>query len=263
MSKNCYDDETFFQGYKKIRESQNNYNDLLEQPAMRDYMPDVRGKKILDLGCGYGRNCVEFAEGGALRVVGIDSSKRMLETANKESVHPNVEYMRLEAERLHEMNETFDIVYSSLVFHYIEDFEKLVLDISSVLKGNGVLLFSQEHPIITASPDKGLDWNYDDKGREISYTFTNYNRQGRRGSHWFIDDVITYHRTMGTIVTTLADNGFHIDALYETAPKPFAVQKNPKLRKEFLKPNFLIIRARKMRILKEGLMKNETRRFLL
>ena len=117
MKRNCYDDETFFQGYKKIRENEKNYNNMLEQPAMHEFMPDVRGKKILDIGCGFGGNCREFAEGGALRVLGIDSSMRMLEVAKKETDHKDIEYFNLEAEKLHEIKETFDIVYSSLTFH--------------------------------------------------------------------------------------------------------------------------------------------------
>ena len=246
MKRNCYDDETFFQGYKKIRENEKNYNNMLEQPVMHEFMPDVRGKKILDIGCGFGGNCREFVEGGALRVLGIDSSMRMLEVAKKETDHKDIEYFNLEAEKLHEIKETFDIVYSSLTFHYIEDFEKLIVDISDVLKKDGILLFSQEHPIITASPNKNLGWNYDEKGREVSYSFTNYNVPGIRGSHWFIDDVIKYHRTIGQIVTTLAEHGFHIEVLHETSPKPFAIEKYPRLKREFVKPHFLIIRARKI-----------------
>lgn len=246
MKKNCYDDETFFQGYKKIREIEKQYRQLLEQPVMREYMPDVRGKKILDIGCGIGRNCRNFAEEGALRVLGIDRSMRALEVAKKESACREVEYLHLEAEKLHEIRESFDIVYSSLVFHYIEDFEKLVTDISNRLKKDGVLLFSQEHPIMTASLNKELGWNYDEKGREVSYSFANYNMPGIRGSHWFIDDVIKYHRTMGQIVTMLATYGFHIEILHESEPTPSALEKCPRLRREFLKPNFLIIRARKI-----------------
>ena len=93
MKKNCYDDETFFQGYKKIREIEKQYRQLLEQPAMRDYMPDVRGKNILDIGCGVGKNSRNFAEEGALRVLGIDRSMRALEAAKKESACREVEYI--------------------------------------------------------------------------------------------------------------------------------------------------------------------------
>lgn len=66
-----------------MRESDTNYNDLLEQPAMRKLLPNLLGKSILDLGCGYGHNCIEFVEKGATKVVGIDISEKMLAVAKK------------------------------------------------------------------------------------------------------------------------------------------------------------------------------------
>lgn len=224
----------------------NRYSELLEKPAMQKLLPDVRGKKVLEIGCGIGNNCMEFVEKGALRVLALDSSMRILETARRENHHRDIEYLNLEAEKLHEIHETFDVVYSSLVFQYIEDFEKLVVDISDRLKKDGILLFSQEHPIITASSGKNLGWNYDEKGKEISYSFTDYHISGRRGSHWFIDDVIKYHRTMGEIVTALAKHGFHIEELQETCPNEEILEHYPRMKRELLKPSFLIIRARKM-----------------
>lgn len=224
----------------------NHYSELLEKPAMQKLLPDVRGKKVLEIGCGIGSNCMEFVEKDALRVLGIDSSMRALETARRENHHRDIEYLNLEAEKLHEIHEKFDVVYSSLVFQYIEDFEKLVVDSSDLLKQDGTLLFSQEHPIITASSGKNLGWNYDEKGKEISYSFTDYHISGRRGSHWFIDDVIKYHRTMGEIVTALAKHGFHIEELQETCPNEEILERYPRMKRELLKPSFLIIRARKM-----------------
>lgn len=222
------------------------YIELLERPAMQKLLPDVRGRKVLDIGCGIGRNCMEFIEKGALHVLAIDSSMRVLEAARRENHNRDIEYLNLEAEKLHEIHEKFDIVYSSLVFQYIENFEKLVVDISDLLKQDGILLFSQEHPVITASEGKNLGWNYDEKGREVSYSFTDYHISGRRGSNWFIDDVIKYHRTMGQIVTILAKHGFHIEVLQETCPGQRVLEEYPRMKRELLKPSFLIIRARKM-----------------
>ena len=243
---NFYDDDIFFEGYKQIRENENNYNDLLEQPAMHDFLPVLTKKTVLDLGCGYGRNCLEFVKLGAKSVLGIDISFKMLDIAIKESFDEQITYRQLDMMDIDIINQKFDFVYSSLAFHYIEDFNKLITNIAGLLKTNGVLLFSQEHPIVTATVDGQFRWNKNENGEEVSFTFSNYNQPGIRKSHWFIDDVITYHRTMGSIVTTLANKGFLIEVLYETAPKEFAIEKYPQIKKELLKPNFLIIRARKI-----------------
>lgn len=62
---NIYDNSTFFEGYKKIREKKSNANDLFETPALFSLLPDLQGKTILDLGCGVGGHCFEFVNGGA------------------------------------------------------------------------------------------------------------------------------------------------------------------------------------------------------
>lgn len=91
-NQNIYDNETFFEGYKALRAGKTNYNDLLEQPAMAKMLPDLTGKTVLDLGCGYGHNCIDFVNRGAMRVVGVDISKKMLEVAKNESADKKIEY---------------------------------------------------------------------------------------------------------------------------------------------------------------------------
>lgn len=72
---NIFDNEVFFQGYKKLRENPNSANILEEKPAIFSLLPELKGKKVLDLGCGYGENCSMFSKMGANKVVGIDVSQ--------------------------------------------------------------------------------------------------------------------------------------------------------------------------------------------
>ena len=92
---NIFDNETFFSGYKALRDSDCNANNLIEQPAMRKLLPDLNGKSVLDLGCGYGHNCIDFVNRGAARVVGIDISEKMLAVAKEESSHGKIEYRKI------------------------------------------------------------------------------------------------------------------------------------------------------------------------
>lgn len=78
---NIYDDQTFFDEYKKLRENSDSANNLIEKPALFNLCPDLNGKKVLDLGCGYGENCDKFKSMGALKVTGVDISEKMLEVA--------------------------------------------------------------------------------------------------------------------------------------------------------------------------------------
>ncbi len=88
-------------------------------------------------------------------------------------------------------------------------------------------------------------FNRDNNGNRVSYTFSNYNESGIRKIHWFVDDVVKYHRPIGEIVTTIAKTGFIIEELVEPIPKKWAIERLPTISKEFIKPNFLIIKARK------------------
>lgn len=244
-NQNIYDDETFFKEYKTLRETDNNYNILLEQPAIHKLLPDIRGKSVLDLGCGCGHNCIEFAKMGASEVVGVDISKKMLDVAMAESSGDTIRYINMSMTELRDLNQKFDFVYSSLAFHYVKDFDVLMTDIYSLLNENGCLLFSQQHPIVTATVGGNGHYNCDENNNRVSYTFSNYAEPGERKITWYVDGVIEYHRTFGNIINSIANAGFIIDAMDEPLPDEYALSKRPKLIAEFIKPTFLIIRAKK------------------
>ena len=240
-----YDNQDFFDGYFALRNQDINYNNLLEQPAMAELLPNLSGKAVLDLGCGFGLNCKDFVCRGAKRVVGVDISEKMLSVAKDKSAAPEIQYRNMSMTDIASMDETFDFVYSSLAFHYVEDFSKLMTDIYNLLAPNGMLLFSQEHPIPTATIDGLGHYNKDENGTPVSYTFSNYSQSGRREIHWFIDGVVKYHRPMGELLTAVVRAGFTIEVVCEPTPKDWAVKKLPAIAKEFIKPSFLIVQARK------------------
>jgi len=51
---------------------------------------------------------------------------------------------------------------------------------------------------------------------------------------------------MGEIITTIAKAGFLVEEVCEPIPKKWAIEKLPSITKELLKPNFLLIKARKI-----------------
>ena len=151
MKQNIYDDENFFNQYEELRNEQKdkNANDLIEIPNFRKLMPDVTNKSILDLGCGYGENDKFYREQGAKYVLGTDISQKMIEVANKENRIDGTEYRVIAMEDISSIDKKFDIIISSLAFHYIKDFNKLINDCYNLLNDGGYIVFSQEHPITT------------------------------------------------------------------------------------------------------------------
>ena len=112
MKQNIYDDKNFFEKYDELRIDQRglNANDLIEIPAFRNVMPDVKDKKILDLGCGYGENDKYYRELGAKSVLGIDISTHMIEMANKYNKLKDINYKVVAMEDINKINDKFDIV---------------------------------------------------------------------------------------------------------------------------------------------------------
>ena len=241
---NIYDNETFFEGYKKLRDNAVNANVLFEIPALFSMMPDLKGKRVLDLGCGLGEHCKLFVEAGAEQVVGIDISAKMLEIARKENSDPKIEYIQMPMEDIGRLEGSFDVVVSSLAFHYVEDFAGVVQNIYRLLSDGGIFLFSQEHPLVS-SHCGGNRWTKDDEGNKLHLNFANYGVEGERETTWFVDNVRIYHRMFSTIVNTLISTGFAIMQMIEPLPTEELLQQYPEHRDLLHKPDFLLLKVKK------------------
>lgn len=245
MQQNFFDISEVFDGYQKLRGNDDNCNVLMEQPEMAQLLPDVRGKAVLDLGCGCGHNCAQFSDSGAARIVGIDISQKMLAIAQSESYRPNIEYKNLCMTEISALSGKFDLVYSSLAFHYIEDFDRLMRDIAGLMNKGGTLLFSQEHPIYTASENGQGHYILDEQGTKCGYCFSHYQVSGKREDEWFVKGRVYYHRRFCDIANALINAGFCIKSVREPVPSAEMTAKRP--RSDTLhKPLFLIIKAEKL-----------------
>lgn len=245
MQQIFFDIDEVFDGYQQLRDSDTNCNTLMEQPEMSRLLPDVRGKSVLDLGCGYGHNCAQFSDGGASRVVGVDISQKMLNVARQESARPNIDYINISMTEISSLSERFDLVYSSLAFHYIEDLGRLMRDIAALMNTGGVLLFSQEHPFYTASENGQGHYILDEQGNKCGYCFSHYQVSGKREDEWFVKGRVYYHRRFCDIANALADAGFCIRQTAEPVPSAEMAAKRP--RSDMMhKPMFLIIKAEKL-----------------
>ena len=242
---NIFDNEEFFDGYKKLRDQEVNANILFEIPALKSLLPDMKGLKVLDLGCGFGEHCIEYVNQGASKVVGIDISEKMLEVAKAENSDPKITYHLLPMEDLNQLDEKFDLVISSLAFHYIEDYKGVVANISRLLSDKGLFIFSQEHPLATAYTGDIDRWTRDENGVKQYVNLRNYGVEGERRSTWFVDGIQKYHRTFSTVLNTLFESGFSVEKIIEPIPDEAMIEKYPDEYDLLHKPDFLLVRARK------------------
>ena len=99
--KNEYDNEKFFREYAKMSRSREGLKAAGEWHQLKPLFPPLQGKKVLDLGCGYGWHCTFAAEQGAVRVLGLDLSEKMIEEAKKRNAGEQIEYRVCEIGRAH------------------------------------------------------------------------------------------------------------------------------------------------------------------
>lgn len=149
MKENKYDNQSFFEKYSQMDCSIKGLAGAGEWHQLKQMIPDLRDKRILDLGCGFGWHCQYAMEQGASKVTGVDISENMLKVA-REKTNPNIEYIQLALEEINFPNDSYDVVISSLVLHYIESFTEACEKVKGCLVSDGVFVFSVEHPIFTA-----------------------------------------------------------------------------------------------------------------
>ena len=207
MTQNIYDDEAFFAGYSRLPRSIEGLDGAPEWPALRALLPELRGLSVLDLGCGFGWFCRWARERGAASVLGVDISDRMLARAKAETHDAAISYAKADLEHLDLPSRSFDLAYSSLALHYIENLEGLLAGMRAALVPGGGLIFSVEHPIFTAPANPG--WSVDAAGRKI-WPVDGYLDEGPRKTDWLAEGVIKQHRTIGTYVNLLIRSGFSL-----------------------------------------------------
>ena len=242
---NIYDNETFFGEYRKLREREVNANNLFELPTLFSLLPDLEGKKVLDLGCGSGERCIDYLKKGAASVTGVDISEKMLAVAEAENNDPRITYLKMPMEEIGSIDDEFDVVISSLAFHYVEDFGGVVANVYRLLRDGGIFLFSQEHPLATCYSGKGDRWTRDENGKKLYANIADYCVERRNDSTWFVEGVQRYHRMFSTIVNTLCDAGFRILKMAEPYPTEELVRKYPEYYDLYHKPDFLFVKAAK------------------
>ena len=239
---NKYDDPVFFEKYGQMLRSQEGLSGAGEWESLRAILPPVAGKDVLDLGCGYGWHCAWAADQGAVSVLGIDCSEKMLAAAREKNPRPQVEYRRLPMEEAAFAPGQFDLVLSSLALHYVADWEEAVGRVHTWLKTGGHFVFTVEHPVFTAQGPQ--DWIYGEKGEIRHFPVDNYFYEGRRQAVFLGEDVVKHHRTLTTYLETLLRNGFALRHVVEPQP-PGHMLSIPGMKDEMRRPMMLAVCAQK------------------
>lgn len=242
MAQNIYDDPEFFSGYSRLPRQTLGLAGAPEWPAVLKMVPNLSGKRVLDLGCGFGWFARWAREHGAASVLGLDLSANMIARARADTDDPAIEYRTADLEEIELEEASFDFAFSSLAFHYVEDFARLVRRVHRALTAHAHFVFTIEHPIYMAAAHPR--WFTDEEGRK-TWPVNRYSIEGERRTDWLAKGVLKHHRTIGTTVNTLIRSGFAIRELVEFAPSAEQIAENSDLAEELERPMMLLVAAQR------------------
>lgn len=215
-----------------------NRNWLLD-PVMIRECGEVRGREVIDVGCGEGRFARMLAERGAI-VTALDPTAELVGMARAQG--PDIRYHVAPAENIPEPDAQFDVVVSYLVLIDIPDFRAGIREMARVLKSGGILVIANLNSFMTTRP---YAWEHDEVGGKLYVPLDYYMEERGNVTAWKGIEVINWHRPFSAYVQALLDVGLVLEHLEEVVPSAEAVAANPNLADQYRAPYFHVMRWRK------------------
>lgn len=239
---NIYEEENFFDEYAQMSRSQQGLSGAGEWHQFKALFPELSGKSVLDLGCGYGWHCKYAVECGAEQVLGIDLSEKMIHVAKEKNADSKITYRVCGLEEYDYPADSYDCVISNLVLHYIADIDTIFRKVYLTLKAQGVFLLNIEHPVFTAGVNQ--DWIYSSNGKPQHWPVDDYFYPGERVAHFLGQNITKQHHTLTQILMGLVNAGFRLEAVDEAMPST-EMMGIPGMSDEMRRPMMLLIKSLK------------------
>ncbi|KAI0022838.1 methylase [Xylariomycetidae sp. FL0641] len=255
MARNIYEDPEFLTKLAELSADVGKISegvpDVLNIEAL---LPSLKAARVLDLGCGDGWFSRWAIDRGAASVYAVDRSTSMVATAKRcsETDRPcGYDKITYAVANLDEpvgklgpaktqYEAQYDVVFSSLTFHYLTDLPTLFREVRKVLRPGGAFVFSVEHPMRTATRQPGM--RTDESGNAF-WPVTHYSDEGERVTNWLMDGVVKQHYTVATYFGLVLDSGFEAVLFREWAQRATGSAKW--LIPRSVMPAFMMIGSRK------------------
>lgn len=204
---------------------------------------DVKGLKLLEIGCGSGHSLKYHADNGASELWGIDMSNEQLNNANN-YLRKNNYTAKLICSPMEEEcgipTNYFDFVYSIYAIGWTTNLENTFTKIASYLKKDGIFIFSWQHPLhscVSVNDNRLLF--------EKSYFDESWFVQPMIGE----SNAILCSRKISTYINALSKSGFIIEQMVEETDKNILNllgDISPKMEKAKMLPLSFVFKARKL-----------------
>ena len=250
LSKKIYRNKDFVDKYTNAVKS-DEFHQFEDKPAIHKMLANVKGKRVLCIGCGDGDECTYIISKGAKEVTGVDLSKSMIEKA--ESKHKGIKFYVMSASKLKFKSNAFDVLYADLVLHYMSDISSVMNEAYRVLKPGGRFVFSETHPVYAMLKRKSKNgisqalFGYMKKGRRYEI-IGNYFAHQVKGSKWFKGYSVKYYQeTFSGLIMPAIRAGFILKEVAEPKPLKSLKRISPERYKKLSKiPQAIIIELAKL-----------------
>jgi ubiquinone/menaquinone biosynthesis C-methylase UbiE len=233
--------------HRSFGEKDLNRRDLLD-PIILQVLGDVKGKHVLDAGCGDGYLSRKLARLGAV-VTGVECSQKMLDFAiDEEKKEPlKINYNQADCSSLPFLSAcTFDIVVTNNVIQDVANYQEAFKEFSRLLKSGGIYLHIENHPCFM-TPVFG--WVRNDKGEKLYRKVDQYFKRGPFLTPWGrnsgMEPTVYWHRTLGDLMNSLIAHDFRISQVIEPEPPASWVTNHPEMMDAGRIPDFIVLVCRK------------------
>lgn len=203
-----------YQDGSNIRVDKVHYGPFSPDEDELNLLGDVKGKKIIELGCGAGQSSIAFSLKGAV-CTAVDFSDVQIRRAERlfQDNRVNIKTVLTDITSLNEFaDEEYDIAFSAFALQFVSDLELCFRSVYRILRDGGTLVFSLDHPFYSIVSEKGVIIKSYNELQEI--------RIDNKAVFYDGDDVpggfmTIYHHTIESIFSALTNAGFLVERIVE------------------------------------------------
>lgn len=190
-------------------------NDVIEFPVVLRMAGHIKGKNVLDIGCGLGKHAKAFLDKGAI-VVGIDASREMIKIA-KQTCGNKALFIKKNFEDAKFKPKSFDLLNASFSLHYSNRLNYIFKKFNTWLKPGGKMLFTIYHPMQYYLKTKDFDYS---KSKKLWIKLRSYDVE-----------VFNYYHPLNDYIRAIVNNNFIILSILDlVVPKNIKGWTNDKYR---------------------------------
>ena len=204
-------------------------------------LPDVAGKKVLELGCGGANVGIALARRGA-DVTCVDISEAQLDIAQKKATELGVD-IKFVLSSLEELDyakfKSLDLVISVCALMYVSEIQRVFASIHDTLNPGGIFVFSTNDPTFYSIASKFL-WKQEKLPPSYFY-------DGPETWKWEDDDdfsFTTYRHPIDFYINTLVQMGFVVERFHQLHVHHAEVKSEEDELKQ-LYPRIMVFKCRK------------------